>query len=46
MILATPPLRLTLLCNLNLTSAKLGLLDVFDAEVAAALGVDLSPVTW
>lgn len=38
--------RLTLLSNLNLSPAKLGLLDVLDAEVGAALGVDLSSVPW
>ncbi len=36
------PLCLTLFCDLNLTSAKFSLFDVLDAEVTAALGVDLS----
>lgn len=38
--------RLTLFRDLDLTSAELGLLDVLHAEVAAALGIDLSPVAW
>lgn len=37
-------LFLTLFCNLNLTSAKFGLFDVLDTEIAAALGVDLGSV--
>lgn len=32
----------TLFCDLDLPAAELGLLDVFDAEVAAARGVDLA----
>lgn len=43
-VLFIQKLPLTLLGNLNLPPAKLGLLDVLDAEIAAAFGVDLSSV--
>lgn len=37
---------LTLFCDLNLSPAKLGLLDILDTEITAALGVDLCFVPW
>lgn len=36
----------TLFRDLNLTSAKFSLFDVLDAEITAALGVDLCFVPW
>ena len=40
-VVTASSLCLTLLCDLNLTSAEFSLFDVLDTEVAAALGVDL-----